>query len=210
MATRKIWIAALALGATLAFSASASRAAEGVYISPMVGWSTAASLELGQSDIRDAKVDGGKTWGGQIGFQKPGMGFEVSYMQQESHISYKDQELHGLKVGQLHGNFLFEKIRYDSRVRPYFLLGLGATFFAPDGFDTRSRFSFALGGGLFIDQFLASEKLGLKIQAKYNPTYLSDDWGDTWCDPFYCYQVADPDYLDQGEFTAGLTYKFGR
>jgi hypothetical protein len=50
----------------------------------------------------------------------------------------------------------------------------------------------------------------LKIQAKYNPTYLNDDWGGTWCDPFYCYQVADPDYLDQGEFSAGLMYKLGR
>ena len=39
---------------------------------------------------------------------------------------------------------------------------------------------------------------------------ISDDWGGTWCDPFYCYQVADPDYLDQGEFSAGLMYKLGR
>jgi hypothetical protein len=211
MSTRKIWITALALGVTLAVSAPASRAAEGVYISPMIGWTTAANLELGQQDVKGVKVAGGRTWGGQLGVQKPGMGFEVSYMQQESHISVNDSDRVGLQVGQLHANFLFEKIRYDSRIRPYFLLGLGATFFNPDrGFDTVSRFSFALGGGLMIDQFLASDKLGLKIQAKYNPTYLSDDWGDTWCDPFYCYQVADPDYLDQGEFSAGLTYKFGR
>jgi hypothetical protein len=210
MSTRKIWITALALAVTLAVSAPASHAAEGVYISPMVGWTTAASLELGEQDLRNVKIDGGKTWGGQLGFQKTGMSFEVSYMQQESHFTIDETDIAEVRVGQLHGNFLFEKIRYDSRIRPYFLLGLGATFFNADRFDTKSRFSFSLGGGLMIDEFLASEKLGIKLQAKYNPTYLSDDWGDTWCDPFYCYQVADPDYLDQGEFSAGLTYKFGR
>ena len=44
MSTRKIWITALALGVTLAVSASASRAAEGVYISPMIGYTTAANI----------------------------------------------------------------------------------------------------------------------------------------------------------------------
>ena len=64
----------------------------------------------------------------------------------------------------------------------------------------------AIGAGVKVE---ASEKIGLKIQGKYNPTYLDEDYGGVWCDPFYCYQVSDPDYLDQGEFSAGLTYKLG-
>ena len=199
--------AAVALALALAGAASSSQAKE-IYISPMAGYSTAANLELGQNDASDAKVTGGLTWGGQIGFAAhEGFTFEASYMQQESHLSVLGVDRVGLKVGQLHGNFLFEKIRYGSNMHPYFLLGLGATFFNPDrGFDTVSRFSLGLGGGIKVE----GEKVGLKIQAKYNPTYLNDDWGGTWCDPFYCYQVADPDYLDQGEFSAGLMYKLGR
>ena len=208
MVVRKTLIVALALGAALASTAAPSRARQ-IYISPMVGYSTAGSLELGEADLDDVNVDGGLTWGGQIGFQSsPGFTFEASYMQQETHLTLADVDVLGLKVGQLHGNFLFEKIGYGNTTRPYFLLGLGATFFNPDhGFEGESRFSFALGAGVKID---ASDKIGLKIQGKYNPTYLDEDWGGTWCDPFYgCYQTADPDYLDQGEFTAGLTYKLG-
>jgi hypothetical protein len=215
MKSRNGWIAVLALVLALAFASTSSQARE-IYISPMAGYTTAGSLELGEADLNDVKVDGGLTWGGQIGFQSsPGFTFEASWMQQESQLVLDrpsplspEPLAIDLKVGQLHGNFLFEKIGYGSSTRPYFLIGLGATFFNADGnFDTESRFSFALGAGVKIE---ASEKIGLKIQGKYNPTYLDEDWGSTWCDPFYgCYQVADPDYLDQGEFAAGLTYKLG-
>ena len=183
--------------------------ATGTYISPMIGYTTGGGLELGQNDLNDVSVTGGLTWGGQLGLSpKPGFAFEVSWMQQESHLSIAGRDVLGLAVGQLHGMFLFEKIAYGAKARPYLLLGAGATFFSPDrGFDTVSKFSWALGGGVKADM---GEHLGLKIQAKYNPTYLTDDWGSTWCDPFYgCYTVADPDYLDQGEFSAGLMYRFG-
>lgn len=215
MMSRKVGM--LGLAAVLAFGTTVSRSeARQIYISPMFGYTTAGSLDLGESDLDDVKVDGGMTWGGQIGFQaQPGFTFEASWMQQESHLSVQNfaalglpsKEVIGLKVGQLHGNFLFEKVGYGNTTHPYFLLGLGATFFNPDrDFDTETKFSFAIGAGVKIE---ASEKVGLKIQGKYNPTYLDEDYGGVWCDPFYCYQVADPDYLDQGEFAAGITYKLG-
>jgi hypothetical protein len=214
MKARRSWIPILALA--LAATASPALARE-VYISPMFGYTTAGSLDLGEADLDDVVIDGGITWGGQLGFSaSPGFTFEASYMQQESALkingtvpgaSVGEGDIFEMKVAQLHGNFLFEKVGYGNQTRPYFLLGLGATFFNPAGdFDTESRFSFSIGAGVKID---ASDKIGLKIQGKYNPTYLDEDYGGVWCDPFYCYQVSDPDYLDQGEFTAGLVYKLG-
>jgi opacity protein-like surface antigen len=208
MAVRNLLIVALTLGAALASTATPSLARQ-IYISPMVGYTTPGSLELGETDLNNVTLSGGLTYGGQIGFSaKPGFTFEASYMQQDSKLQIEGVDVLDLKVGQLHGNFLFEKIGYGSTTHPYFLLGLGASFFQPGGdFDGATRFSFSLGLGVKIE---ASEKVGLKIQGKYNPTYLDEDWGSTWCDPFYgCYQTADPDYLDQGEFSAGLTYKLG-
>ncbi|HET9251140.1 MAG TPA: outer membrane beta-barrel protein [Candidatus Eisenbacteria bacterium] len=214
MRSRKSWIPIFALAFALAGAASRSEARE-IYISPMFGYTTAGSLDLGEADLDDVKIEGGLTWGGQLGFSaSPGFTFEASYMQQETELSINGDNINPsaerafeLQVAQLHGNFLFEKIGYGSTTRPYFLLGLGATFFNPSGdFDTESRFSFSIGAGVKIE---ASEKIGLKIQGKYNPTYLDEDYGGVWCDPFYCYQVSDPDYLDQGEFAAGLTYKLG-
>ena len=194
----------------IVFAAGPAWSAGGVYISPMVGYTTGGGLELGEADLDDVSIDGGLTWGGQLGFApKPGFAFEVSYMQQETHLDVRGADLLSIKAGQLHGLFLFEKIAYGKKARPYFLIGAGATFFNPDkGFDGETRFSWSLGAGMKAD---VSDKLGIKLQAKYNPTYIQEDWGGTWCDPYwgYCYGVADPDYLDQGEFTAGLMYKFG-
>jgi opacity protein-like surface antigen len=206
MSTRSTVLTALALAALLPCSRAEAR--EHIYISPMAGYTTSGGLEMEDPALKKVNVGPGFTWGGQIGFvAQPGFTFEASYMQQESHLRNGSTDILGLKVGQLHGNFLFEKIRYGTKTQPYFLLGLGATFFQPDGgFDGKTNFSFALGGGVKIN---AGEKLGLKIQAKYNPTTLSSDFGGVWCDPFYCYEVADPEYLDQGEFTAGLMYKLG-
>lgn len=212
MMSRRFWIPILAL--VLGSAASTAQARE-VYISPMFGYTTAGSLDLGEQDLDDVKIEGGITWGGQLGFSaSPGFTFEASYMQQETELSINGDNINpaasrsfDLTVAQLHGNFLFEKVGYGNTTRPYFLLGLGATFFNPSGdFDTESRFSFSIGAGVKVE---ASEKIGLKIQGKYNPTYLDEDYGGVWCDPFYCYQVSDPDYLDQGEFSAGLTYKLG-
>lgn len=206
---KRVSMAVLAVG-LITLAASPVWASGGMYISPMAGYTTGGGLEIGQTTRTEISVDGGFTWGGQLGFApKPGFAFEASYMQQESNLTLGGQNVLGLKVGQLHGQFLFEKIAYGKKARPYFLLGAGATFFNPDqGFDGETRFSWSLGAGMKAD---LSEKMGVKIQGKYNPTYLRDDWGGTWCDPFYgCYQLADPQYLDQGEFTAGLMYKFGQ
>lgn len=214
MKSSRSWIPIFVLAFALGSTASPSEARE-VYISPMFGYTTAGSLDLGEQDLDDVKIEGGLTWGGQLGFSaSPGFTFEASYMQQETELSINGASINpaaertfDLQVAQLHANFLFEKVGYGNQTRPYFLLGLGATFFNPSGdFDTESRFSFSIGAGVKVE---ASEKIGLKIQGKYNPTYLDEDYGGVWCDPFYCYQVSDPDYLDQGEFSAGLTYKLG-
>jgi len=175
----------------------------------MAGYTTSGGLEMEDPLLRNVNVGPSFTWGGQIGFvAHPGFTFEASYMQQEAHLRNGSQDILGLQVGQLHGNFLFEKLRYGTKMNPYFLLGLGATFFNPEGdFEGKTNFSFSLGAGIKID---TSDKLGIKIQGKYNPTTLSSDFGGVWCDPFYCYEVADPEYLDQGEFTAGLMYKLGQ
>ena len=151
MMLRKVWMAG-ALVLALASTVSRSEARQ-IYISPMVGYTTAGSLELGESDLNDVTLSGGLTYGGQIGFQaRPGFTFEASWMQQDAHLRISGTDVLGVTVGQLHGNFLFEKIGYGSTTHPYFLIGLGATFFNPDGdFDGEERFSFALGAGVKIE-----------------------------------------------------------
>ena len=89
MKSRKTWMVAFALAAALTATSSSSHARQ-IYISPMAGYTTAGSLELGEADLDDVKVDDGFTWGGQIGFQSsPGFTFEASWMMQETQLVLK-------------------------------------------------------------------------------------------------------------------------
>ena len=106
-------IAAVSLVLALAGAASSSQARE-IYICPMAGYSTAASLELGENDASDAKVTGGLTWGGQLGFMAQGIMLVVSgvyypvsvlpqWMQVISTISPATYALRGIRAAILEG-----------------------------------------------------------------------------------------------------------
>src|SRR5688500_14323947 len=113
MKSSRSWIPIFALSLAVLAAASPARARE-VYISPMFGYTTAGSVDLGEADLDDVIVEGGLTWGGQLGFSSsPGFTFEASYMQQETELSINGSTINPaasrsfeLTVAQLHGNFL--------------------------------------------------------------------------------------------------------
>jgi hypothetical protein len=68
-----------------------------------------------------------------------------------------------------------------------------------------SRFTGALGGGLQINP---SEKIGLRAQVKWCPTYINSSneiWIDWWGMPWV---VPVSNYMNQWEFTGGLCFRF--
>lgn len=119
-------------------------------------------------------------------------------------------EAFGLNIDQVHGNFIWHFYNRNPNVKPYFLLGAGATFFSPKGveIDGETKFSFALGGGV---KYFTSDSFGLDFRARWNPTYINSSPGGIWCDPFfpfYCYQLANSHYASQFDLSAGLIFKF--
>ena len=69
----------------------------------------------------------------------------------------------------------------------------------------RSRFSFALGGGIKTD---LSDSFALKLQGRWTPTYINSSPGGVWCDPFFCYQTVNNQYAGQWDVTGSLVLKF--
>ena len=54
-----------------------------------------------------------------------------------------------------------------------------------------------------------SRTAGLRLQARWTPTYIKSDSEGCWCDPYWgCYVVGDAQYSNQYELTAGLTIRF--
>ena len=122
-----------------------------------------------------------------------------------------------LNVHDFHGNFLFMPASTRGRAVPFLLLGVGATLFAPEelqldtgetiSLDTKTKFSWAIGGGL---KTYASEKVGFRAQIRYHSTYVSDQSGGVWCDPYFgCYETVDTNWLDEWDFQGALIFRLG-
>lgn len=100
-------------------------------------------------------------------------------------------------------------------LRPYVLGGLGATEYgavnAQIGDTQRTiggstRFSSTWAAGVKVN---TSERLGLRFEARWTPTYVKSDASGWWCDPFWgCYVVSDAQYSNQFEMSGGLTLRF--
>jgi opacity protein-like surface antigen len=119
----------------------------------------------------------------------------------------EQQELFNIHTSQFHVNFIYLFPRSSSnRVIPYFLVGLGLTLADPKGeVNGETRFSWSLGGGIKI---MASERVGLRFQGKWIPTYINTK-SELWCDWWgFCYAIPVSQYMSQGEFTGGIFFRF--
>jgi opacity protein-like surface antigen len=178
--TVKIYIQLLAL-LLVAMPASAQRfEAAGLF-----GYTTAGSLDPVASELEGYEIGGGFTWQGQFDyFLTPHLGVEASWAQREGDLvlstSSGDGELFEIEQRQILGSVIYQWGEEEARVRPFVLGGLGATFFEADDIPSETKLAWAVGGGA---KFFLHRKLGIKIQAKLNPTLLSDESSD-FCDPF--------------------------
>ncbi|HEX7878166.1 MAG TPA: outer membrane beta-barrel protein [Candidatus Eisenbacteria bacterium] len=191
--------------------------AKGFTLFPFAGYTFPAELD-GAGDILPGNIEvkGGLTAGVALGTVTPqNIGIEVMYTYQDNGITFKpvgapEMDIMDMAIHQIHGNFLFyHPSARHSYTKPYLLIGLGANIFDPGGpnADSETRFTWALGLG-FVRQ--VNEKVGLRVQGRYTPTYLNSSDEGYWCDPYYgCYTVFDSNYLDQWDVTGGLVFTLG-
>jgi opacity protein-like surface antigen len=119
------------------------------------------------------------------------------------------------KIRNYHGYFAWDFGQWDDKVRPYLLGGLGATQYgrvnAQIGNVQRdiggsSKFSTTWAAGVKV---YPTERVALRLESRWTPTYIKSDAAGWWCDPFWgCYVVSDAQYSNQFELSAGLTLRF--
>jgi hypothetical protein len=120
-----------------------------------------------------------------------------------------DRNLFTLDTNQYIGNFLFHFASRDKPVRPFLLIGAGATNLhaARPGVESSTRAVGDLGGGV---KYNFSRRLGLRLQAKWSPAYIGTTKAGYWCDPFWggCWVVGNDHFLNEFDATAGVTLRF--
>ncbi len=205
--------------ALLCLALPTAAAAAGAWeISPFARYVTNAEFDFVSATFPGTTVlaDDGFAFGAGIGYvPNSQFEFEGEYAYQGTDLILQqsltpDYDLGGLTIHKIRGNFLFSPPSQGAPASPYFLLGLGAAIFEadlPGGSGSRTQFSWQLGAGV---KKMMSDTMGLRLQAAYAPSYLTESNDGYWCDPYYgCYTYPDPQYLDQWEFSLGLVKRFG-
>ena len=120
-----------------------------------------------------------------------------------------------MNIDNYHGYFGYNFGEFDAKVRPYVMIGFGATDFGSVDYNAfgqarstpgATRFSTTWGAGA---KFYASPNVGFKAGVRWTPTYISSEAVGWWCDPFWgCYVVGDSKYVNQFEIHGGVAFKF--
>ena len=163
-------------------------------------------------DFLKFSFDDGLAYGLTFGIvTRGGLQMEFMWSRQDSQLSASllggsERELFDIHVDQYHVNFIIFLGHNMSNVQPYLLLGLGATYLDPKpNISGETRFSWSLGGGVKV---MFHDMVGLRLQAKWTQTYINTrDY--LFCDYWYgCYVIPLNQYMHQGEFIAGLVFRF--
>jgi hypothetical protein len=113
-----------------------------------------------------------------------------------------------LKTDQYLGQGVLHFTGRENKLRPFAFFGVGATNLSPNtsGVTGSTRLAWDFGGGL---KYELAKHIGLRIQAKYGPTYIRTHSG-YWCNPFWggCWFVGSAQYLNEFDGSGGLTFRF--
>jgi len=210
---RKTILTAMALGLV----AVTARAQEPrVEISGTAGWTFSDGVNVGGIDDSPIRVDpkDAFSWGARLGFNvTPNV--EVGFLFASQATDLEASGIVSRSVPQTiynyHGYFAYNFGDSDATVRPYVLGGLGATQYgslsttAGDiGGETQFSSTWALGLKMF-----PNPKFGLRLEARWTPTYIKSDPEGYWCDPYWgCYTVSEAEFSNQYELSGGIIIRF--
>ncbi len=119
------------------------------------------------------------------------------------------------KLYNYHGYIAYVLGESDAKVRPYILGGVGATQFGSVNASlfgvqrtvsgtTKFSSTWALGVKVF-----PGPNFGIRMEARWTPTYIKSDAAGWWCDPYWgCYVVGNAQYANQIDFGGGIVLRF--
>jgi hypothetical protein len=118
-------------------------------------------------------------------------------------------------VDNYHGYVAYHFGDPDAKARFYVLGGAGATRYGSVPFEvgafsgeTAGETQFSTTWGLGVKLY-PGPRFGIKLGARWTPTYVKSDAEGWWCDPYWgCYVLGDAQYSNQLELTGGIAVRF--
>jgi opacity protein-like surface antigen len=196
-----------------------------VEVSGFVGFSIADGVDgnailAGDGNIYDTvEPDDSAVYGFTVGFLAgEGAEFGFRWAQQPTSLLISgttETNIGDMSINSYHGYFAYNFGEADARMRPFVLIGLGATSFGSVTVNTglrdfttngETQFSTTWGGGVKI---FPNPRVGVRLAVEWTPTYIKTDTAGWWCDPYWgCYLVGNAQYSNSLQFNGGVTVRF--
>jgi len=182
-----------------------------VEVTPFYGYRFGGDIG-GVENAGDVEIAEGSSYGFMVDIEvQPGAFVEVRYSRQSSElkasnsvfgagqVTVTDVDLDHFMLG---GTYQPETTH---PVHPFVSADVGAVHFSPQGFDGETRFAFGLGAGVKVP---IADHFGLRLDGRWVATRLSGST-DLYCNSGgSCLVVSEGTYVNQYEFTTGLTFRF--
>jgi len=203
----------LATACACAVPSVANAAGPRFEVTPFVGYRMGGSFEqeaTETSPARDADLDDGSSWGVDLGLYRDGSSFyELLYSTQSTSMDSSDPTLSRVDVQTDYYHFGGTLLFADEQwMVPYLSLTAGATRFSADDYDSETKFSMSLGGGVrlpFNDHLAAT--LGLRGYLTFvdsDTNFLCVSGGEE----SGCLVKSSGSTYFQGEAQLGFTLRF--
>ena len=182
----------------------------------LIGGQINGGVDLSTTVYKRFEVRNGLTYGLGLGYL-PTERSEIEFMWTYNKADTTGQPRSGaastklftLDSNKYFANFLYHFSGPETKLRPFFLAGLGASNLSPAvaGVHSTTRFAFAVGAGA---KYNLTPHVGLRFQGRYSPTYLTTTNAGFWCDPIWggCWVVGHSHFLNAIDGTAGLVFRF--
>jgi opacity protein-like surface antigen len=192
-------------------------AQKGIEVTPFIGGQINGGVDLSTSLYKRIDVQNGLNYGLSASYAIASKYTAIEFIWSHSQVGTVAQppnegralKLFNLTSNQFLGDFVIHFKDGESRLRPFVLIGAGANQLSPDRNQVSSitRFTWVFGGGV---KYNLSKHVGVRLQAKWSPTYINTAVGGIWCDPFWsgCWAKGDAVFLNELDGTVGLTFRF--
>ena len=221
MIRRLTWMFAVGVLAGSAAWAQEKR----VELSGTAGWTfsdgvSGTSTTVGGDEVTRIDPKDAFSWGARLGFmvtENVEVGGLFNLQSTKLQLGgVVNRDFGDEKIYNYHGYLAYNFGPADAKVRPYLLGGLGATQYGAVSTSIGGQQRDIGGNTQFSTTWAAGLKLfpgpnfGIRLEARWTPTYIKSDAAGWWCDPYwgYCYVVGDAQYSNQYEVGGGITLRF--
>lgn len=213
---KRITIVTVLLALGLASVAAAAEPASKFWVMPTLGFRSAGSFRIMSPDLAYTSIRfcDGVTYGLSFGYRfTQDLAVEAMWSSQKAGVTgtipgdevnpSQEVELYDVREDQIQANLLLSPGYRLGPLDPYLLFGAGLTSFNPDSdLPSKTRWAWSVGLGV---QAMFGRRLGLRIQGKFVPTYISTA-DQIWEGGMEVEAVRNQ--MVQWEFQAGLVFRF--